>query len=63
VKGILWRTIYAVIAVVLLFALIPLLFGLVGFPLAGNLWAILRICIAGLAVYYVLGGPSPPAPF
>lgn len=62
-KAILWRTIYAVIAVVLLFALIPLVGELVGFPITGNLWAILRLCIGGLAVFYVLGGPNPPAPF
>lgn len=61
-KALLWRTIYAVIAVVLLFALIPLVFGVVGLPL-GDLWPILRICIGGIALFYILAGPQPPAPF
>lgn len=62
-RALLWRTIYAVIAVVLLFTLIPLVFTAVGLPLDASVWAILRICIAGIAVFYILGGPNPPAPF
>ena len=62
-KAFFWRVIYAVICVVLLLALVPLLFGLVGFPLAGNVEQILRLCIAGIAVLYILGGPPPPQPF
>ncbi len=61
-KSLLWRLIYAVLAVLLLFALIPPLFDLVGFPIAGA-WPILRICIGGIAVFYVLAGPEPRAPF
>ena len=62
-KALLWRVIYAVLAVVLLFALVPAVFSVVGFPLAANVWAILRVCIAGIAVFYVLGGADPRAPF
>ncbi len=62
-KGLLWRVIYAVLAVVILFQVIPLLFSIVGFPLGGDVWAILRVCIAGIAVFYVLGGPEPRIPF
>ena len=61
-KALLWRTIYAVIAVVLLLALIPMILGLVGFPLGGA-WPIIRICIGGIAIFYILAGPAPPAPF
>ncbi len=61
-KALLWRTIYAVIAVVLLFALIPAVMSLLGFPL-GAAWPIIRICIAGIAIFYILSGPQPPAPF
>lgn len=52
----LWRVIYAVIVVVLLLALIPLLFDVVGFTVSGSVMQILRICIAGLAVLYVFRG-------
>ena len=55
-SALLWRVIIAVIAVVILFAAIPLLFQIVGFPLEGPVWALLRICIAGIAVFYVLSG-------
>ena len=61
-KSLLWRLIYAVLAVALLFALVPLLLAFVGFPLGGA-WPIIRICLAGIAVFYVLAGPDPRAPF
>lgn len=61
-KAMLWRIIYAVICVLLLFALIPAFCDFVGFPLGGA-WPILRICIGGIAVLYVLAGPEPRAPF
>lgn len=58
-SGLLWRIIVAVICVVLVLALLPPFFRVVGFDVAGDLWLILRICIAGLAVLYVLFGSSP----
>lgn len=61
-KALLWRVIYAVIAVLLLFALVPAVTAFVGFPL-GSAWPILRLCIGGIAIFYILAGPSPPAPF
>lgn len=61
-RALLWRIIYAVIAVLLLFALIPAVAQLLGFPL-GEAWPILRICIGGIAIFYILAGPQPPAPF
>jgi len=63
-SGILWRIIIAVICVVLVFALVPLIFQVIGFPLSGALWSILRICIAGIALLYIITGTrwfSPPA--
>lgn len=57
-SDLLWRIILAVIAVVILFALIPLILGLFAIPNAGNVSAILRIVIGGLALLYVLGGQS-----
>lgn len=61
-KSLLWRLIYAVLAVVLLFALVPMVLALVGFPIGGA-WPIIRICIGGIAIFYVLAGPDPRAPF
>lgn len=61
-SALLWRVIIAVICVLLAFALIPHLVALFGYADA-NVIAILRICIAGIAVLYVLkGNPFPPAP-
>lgn len=56
-SALLWRIIIAVVCVLLAFALLPLLFDLVGFPASGTALQIIRICIAGLAVLYVLKGP------
>lgn len=61
-KAMLWRVIYAVIAFGLLMLLIPLLAAFFGFPLGAG-WAIIRICLAGIAIFYILMGPPPPAPF
>ncbi len=58
--GILWRIIIAVICVVLTFALIPPLMRIIGFDLSGDIMLVLRICVAGLAVFYILRGNNPP---
>lgn len=58
-SDLLWRVIIAVICVVLLFALMPPLFGLIGMPVDNNLIMIIRICIAGIAILYVLRGGKP----
>jgi hypothetical protein len=55
--ALLWRVLIAVISVVLVFALIPLVARVLGFPIEGDLWAIFRLCIAGIAVFYILNGP------
>lgn len=56
-SGYLYRAIIAVICVVLLFALLPPLFALFGLALSGALAQVLKICIGGLALLYVIGGP------
>lgn len=56
----LWRIIIAVICVLVIYAVIPPFFRIVGFSLSGDVMLILRICIAGLAVLYVLKGPPFP---
>lgn len=61
--AILYRTILAVIACVVLFVLIPVLFRVVGLPLSADVWLILRICIAGLALLFIAWGRSQPPGF
>lgn len=57
----LWRVLLAVIGVVLILAILPPFFNVVGFHPSGDVLTILRVCIAGLAVLYVLKGPPFPA--
>lgn len=60
-SALLWRIIIAVVCVVLILALLPPFFSVVGFSVSGDVMTILKICIAGLAVLYVLKGPPFPA--
>lgn len=62
--NILWRVLIAAICLVLIWALIPPFVGLLGLTIDPNLLQIFRICVAGLAVLYVLTGDrwvKPPA--
>jgi hypothetical protein len=58
--GILWRVLLAVLAVVLAYALIPPLARIIGVPLSADIETVIKVCIAGLAVFYILRGPWPP---
>ncbi len=61
-SGMLWRIVLAVIAVILFYAILPPLLRIIGFPVSSDLMLILRVAIAGLALFYVLKGPPfPPA--
>ncbi len=52
------RALIAAIACVLVFALIPPLFSVFGFTADAALMQVIRICVAGIAVFYVIrGGP------
>lgn len=62
-KALIWRVIIAAICVVMFWMVFPLFAAVVGFPLGGNVWALVRICVACGAVLYVLFGPPPRAPF
>lgn len=55
--ALLWRILIAVVVVLVVFALIPPLFRILGFDASGDLLIIFRICIGGLALLYVLKGP------
>ena len=57
--ALLWRVLIAVIVCVLIFALMPPFFRVVGFQASEDVQTILRICIGGLAVLYVVKGPAP----
>lgn len=58
--GMLWRVLLAVLSVVIVFALIPPVSRLLGFSVSGDLFTVIRIVVAGLAVFYILRGPAPP---
>lgn len=60
--GILVRALIAVIALVILFALLPLLISFTGVPIDGAALGIIKLCLGGLALIYVFWGPAPPWP-
>lgn len=62
-SALLYRVIVAVICVLLLFAVLPPFFRVVGFDVSSDIWLILRICIGGIAVLYVVAGTAlwPPS--
>jgi len=55
-----WRILIAVICVVLVYAGLPHLVDLLGIAVPGSAMALIRIAIAGIALFYILRGPSPP---
>ncbi len=62
-KAFLWRLLIAIIAVAILYRVIPLLFVVLHFPLPEPAVELILLCIAGLAVFYVFaGGNTPPPP-
>jgi hypothetical protein len=61
-SGYLWRVIIAAFACLLVFALMPPFFHLIGFSPNEDLMTIVRICTAALAILYVLFGSAPPWP-
>jgi len=63
VRNMLWRVVYAAIAVVMFWLIFPLFLAVIGFALPANLVLLLRLVTACLAVLYVLFGPVPAAPW
>jgi hypothetical protein len=61
-KPMLWRVLFAVIAVVVFYALLPPLSHVLGFAIGGDLMTIIRICVAALAVIYIIWGSGPSWP-
>ena len=59
-SGIFWRILIAVIGVTLTFALIPPICRIIGFTPTADIMLVVRICVAGIAIYYILRGSNPP---
>jgi hypothetical protein len=59
--SIIWRILIAVVVCVLLFALLPLVATVIGFPMSAAVVQIFRICIAGCAVLYIITGHGLPS--
>lgn len=65
---IIWRILIAVVAVVFFYAILPPLLNVLGFPITnGDLWTVIRLCVAAGALGYIIWGPAvwtnrPPAP-
>jgi hypothetical protein len=59
--ALLWRILIAVISVVIIYALIPPVSRIIGFPLEGDLLLVLKVVVAGLAAFYIFKGPPFPA--
>lgn len=62
-RAFIWRIVYAAVAVVVFFLIFPPFMAVVGFAPGGELWSLIRIAVACLAVLYVLFAPPPPAPW
>ncbi len=60
-SALLWRVLIAILCCVLAWALIPPVLRIVGLNLDGDVLLVLRICIGGLALLYILRGPTPPS--
>jgi len=56
------RVLIAVFAVLFAVALLGPVCRLLGVPLDADLYLVIRLCIAAIAVFYVLRGPWPTFP-
>lgn len=55
-SALLWRVLIAVIAVVLVYHLIPPVSRVLGFEIGGDLLTIIKVCVAGIAIFYIIKG-------
>lgn len=62
-KALFWRAIIAVLCVAFFWLLLPPLFVALGFVASSAVLAVIRICVAAIAVLYVFTGSSPAPPF
>lgn len=54
--SILWRVLIAVLACMFTYLLIPPVARIIRLPLGGDVLLVLKVCIAALAVFYILRG-------
>ena len=54
----LYRTLIAGIACWLAYQLIPPVARIIGLDLTSDIWLVIRLCIAGVAVFYIIRGPN-----
>lgn len=59
--ALLWRILIAVISVVIIYALIPPVSRILGFPIDGDVLLVIKVVVAGLAALYIFKGPPFPA--
>ena len=57
--GLIWRIIIAIICVLFAYAAIPLVLSILELSVAGNVLALIKLCVAALAVIYILFGKWP----
>jgi hypothetical protein len=62
VKNIFIRALIAVIAVWLIWQLVPLVLTGIGFAATGNILSIFRLVVAIVALYYIVWGPPVNLP-
>ena len=57
--GLIWRLIVAIICVLFAYAAIPLVLDVLELSVASQVLALIKLCIAALAVLYILFGKWP----
>lgn len=55
-----WRVLIAVLAVVFVYAILPPVLRILGVPLEGDVLLVVKLCIAAIALFYILKGPPFP---
>ena len=55
-----WRILIAVVAVVFTFLILPPLMHVLGLSLSGDVLMVIKLCVAALAVFYILFGRTVP---
>ena len=59
-SALLMRILIAVVGVLLVFALLGPVSRILGLSVSGDVETVLRVCIGGIALFYILSGPSMP---
>lgn len=57
--GILVRVIIAVFSCIIAFLLIPPVLRVIGLDVGGDVMTILKVCVGGIALFYIIWGATP----